>query len=138
MWNYNNTCEFIVPKGTYYVGDLCYALEDDIYHGVFGDKGYVNGLYRNEEDFFLVSGTAFGDGEYVDTEGRSYSVDAGILGICPIALAKKGTDGGHVVEFDGATECYFRAGMFSFTPVGEAIALFVIDTRGDDESEFSE
>ena len=137
MWNYNNTYEFVVPKGTYYVGDLCYALEDDIYHDVFGQKGYASGLYQHEEDFFLVSGTAFGDGEYVDTLGRTYAVDAGILGICPIALAKKGTDGGQVIEFDGDTECYFRGGMFSFTPVGEAIALFIIDTYGDD-SEFSE
>ena len=137
MWNYNNTYEFVVPKGTYYVGDLCYALDEDLYRGVFGKKGYASGLYQNEEDFFLVSGTAFGDGEYVDTLGRTYAVDAGIIGICPIALAKKGTDGGQVIEFDKPTECYFRAGIFSFTPIGDDLALFIIDTYGDD-SEFSE
>ena len=138
MWYYIDTYEFIVPKGTYYVGDLCYALEDDLYHDIFGEKGYASGLYEdeNKKEFFLVSGTAFGDGEYVDTLGRTYGVDAGIIGICPIDLAKKGTDGGQVIEFDGATECYFRGGMFSFRPIGEEMALFVIDTYGD--SDFSE
>lgn len=137
MWSYKNTYEFVVPKGTYYVGDLCYALDDDIYTGVFGGQGYADGLYRNGEDYFLVGETAFGDGTYADTDGRSYGVDSGTIGICPIDLAKKGTEGGQVIEFDCDTECYFRAGMFSFTPVGELSSLFHIDTYGDD-SEFSE
>lgn len=137
MWNYTDANKFTVPKGAYYVGDLCYALEDDIYHDVFGGQGYANGFYRNGDDFFLVSGTAFGDGCYVDTLGRSYYVDAGIIGICPIHLAKKGTDGGQVIEFDEHVECEFYHGMFSFTPLLHEEALFHIDTWGD-ESEFSE
>ena len=137
MWNYTAVNLFTVPKGTYYVGDLCYALDDDIYHGVFGDHGYSCGFYQNGTDFFLVEATAFGDGQYVDTLGRSYDVDAGIIGICPIALATKGTDGGQVVKFDEDVTCEFYRGMFSFTPFLREEALFVIDTWGDD-SEFSE
>lgn len=132
MWTYINANQFVVPKGTYYVGDLCYALEDDIYRDVYGKMNYKDGLYQNEKDYFLVAGTAFGDGEYVDTLGRSYGVDAGIIGICPIHLARKGTEGGQVIEFEEDIMCDFHQGMFSFTPLDTDEAIFHIDTWGED------
>ena len=139
-WHYSRTTTFVAPTGVYYVGDLCYALSDELYHGVFGKKYYADGLYQEADsaDFFLTAGTACGDGEYKDTVGRTYSVDAGIIGICPIHLATKGTEGGQIVTFDKAYICSFSEGVFDFRPADWAAGgWFTIDT-GFDEDEDSE
>jgi hypothetical protein len=116
-WTYTRETVFVCPKGQYYLGDLCYALGDEIYQGVFGEKTYADGLYQKDEnEFFMVAGTACGDGEYTDSQGRKYSVDAGIIGICPLEMAVKGTEGGHVVTFDKAFHASFYGGMFAFQP----------------------
>lgn len=141
-WHYSRDTTFVCPKGQYYVGDLCYALDKDIYDNVFGGKRYSDGLYQHENAvaFFMVAGTAFGDGTYKDTLGREYGVDAGIIGICPIEMAVKGTEGGHVVTFDKAFKVTFYGGLFEFDPADwSESGRFCIDTGGafesDEESE---
>ena len=58
-WIYKPYHKTIVPPGTYYVGDLCYALPDDLYHKVFGATRYQSGLYRQKgtDNFFFMGGT---------------------------------------------------------------------------------
>ena len=74
--------------GKYFIGDICYALEKDIYRQIWGDKfQYQDGCY---EDFgFAVAGTMYGDGCYNGTDGVSYSVDAGVLGITNISKQQR-------------------------------------------------
>lgn len=72
--------------GRYFIGDICYALPDKIYDEVWGDKyQYENGSY----DGFAVHGTAYGDGTYEGTDGVSYSVDAGVIGITDISKEQR-------------------------------------------------
>ena len=69
----------------------------DVQHGVFTLK-----LAGTRGITCAVSATAHGDGCYPDEEGRSYGVDAGMLGIFPARYAMhRGLDGstlGHFVD----------------------------------------
>lgn len=72
--------------GRYFIGDICYALPDKIYDEVWGDKyQYENGSYEG----FAVHGTAYGDGTYEGTDGVSYGVDAGVIGITDIGKEQR-------------------------------------------------
>lgn len=119
----------------FYIGDICYALSDIVYHDVWGGANYADGIYEEPETglSFAVASTAYGDGTYEDDYGRTYGVDAGVLGIVPGELTEKGTDGGHY--FPGAGEATLTAcyGVFDITlPSGETIH---INTEGDDDYE---
>ena len=139
-WSYNpNIMKLKIDPGTYYIGDLCYALPKDLYDKVFGEiGGYRDGLYRNMEDFFLVGGTAFGDGEYKATDGNTFAVDAGIIGIAPIRTCdmRGGTriSGGHIYSFHEPITCHFGGGDFEFmNTYGDSILS--IDTLNGDSDE---
>lgn len=58
------------------IGDLCNCLSDDDW------SDYCNSETLPEGAFSFR--TAYGDGTYTDSEGRSYGVDSGTLGICPL------------------------------------------------------
>ncbi len=118
--------EVIKSNKGFYVGDICYALADEIYRGIWGRWGYCDGKYSTPDGFaFAVAGTAHGDGEYVDQADRLYGVDAGVIGIVPLELVKPEYDfGGHI--FNGAGEAVFEAlaGFFSVSlPNGDAVFI---------------
>lgn len=129
-WVFMPTTRFKAPAGTYYIGDLCYALSDEIYDKIFGLYEYESGIYKhtNGKDFFLVDQTSYGDGCYTGSDGKEFCVDAGIIGICPTSLAEKDCDGGHIYTFTTDFLCTCREGRFTFT--GENKQL-IIDTRGE-------
>lgn len=76
-----------MPAGLYYIGDLCYVMNDewdDVCSLLFAgrDDGGCN-----EGEFVLADGrrfaiynTVYGDGSYRDADGNSYSVDSGSIG----------------------------------------------------------
>lgn len=123
----------------FYVGDICYALSDELYYGVWGATGYSDGAFTDPKSGLqvAVAGTAFGDGEYEDQRGRRYGVDAGVIGIVPCELIKpEYYSGGHI--FEGAGEAIFESenGVFNITlPSGEKVH---IDTSGDEDDEDDE
>jgi hypothetical protein len=102
-----------MPAGTYYVGDLCYVLNDE--WSDFCDRTIVDGRCLNGE-IVLSNGvrvasyqTAYGDGLYNDADGKRYAVDAGLIGCvkvedCDISNIR---DLGHIVVFD----TFFRTGV---------------------------
>jgi len=84
---------------TYYVGDLCYVLDTDDWHQVclldsfypgqdpddFDPEGYLNPEDTSFEDDragrpFYILKTAYGDGCYLGSDGKYYSVDSGTIG----------------------------------------------------------
>lgn len=115
-WTYTPTKTTTLQAGRYYIGDLCYALGDQIYHGVYGANDYESGLYTKVADqlSFFVSDTAFGDGVYYGTDGKEFGVDAGIIGICHEELMDQDGVGGHMYDFNEPVKCTFRAGRFRF------------------------
>jgi hypothetical protein len=98
------------PAGTYYFGDICLALSEEVYEDFWGAKyKYADGVYdvtselkEAAEDFgdvgdfeeplvshlrrFAVAATKSGDGKFEGTSGRLYYVDGGNLGLVSAAL----------------------------------------------------
>ena len=129
-----------LPAGEYYIGDLCYALQDQIYDKVFGKEGYESGFYQSPNGSFLVNSTAYGDGEYPGSDKHSYCVDAGIIGIASMGVCDKnnmdhkgGISGGHIYTFDYPVTCSFKGGNFHFSTRNFA---FTINTVGYDDDEY--
>lgn len=75
----------MMPAGSYYVGDLCYVMDDEEWREVC--KLTIVGNECIEGEFtlpdgrrFAMYGTKWGDGEYYDYTGNAYSVDSGTIG----------------------------------------------------------
>jgi hypothetical protein len=135
-WTFEPTMRFTAPPGEYYIGDLCYALESEVYDTIFGSLGgYDSGLYQEKgtENFFLVDNTAYGDGLYHGTDGKEFGVDAGIIGICPKALCKQDGNGGQFYTFKEPVKCRFGSGKFEFR---SGYIHLVIDTLGNEGEEY--
>ena len=120
-----------------YIGDICYALEDDVYYTEWGTKhNFQDGLITTENSLqFAVSGTAYGDGLYEGTDGTEFPVDAGVIGVVDLRLAKRYTHAqlnslGLIVP--NATKVEFSAedGYFEITVFknDKEILSFEIDT----------
>ena len=124
----------------YYVGDLCYVMHEE-WNEVCGMTSLDNeddAEYQLEDGrkFFLFS-TAYGDGQYDDTDGNPYSVDSGTIGAIKVddirdpEFARIVEEGlGHIHEFpaeiDGM-DCYAEGesfGILNFYTVQ-------IDTEGN-------
>lgn len=97
-----------MPAGDYYVGDLCYVLHDEwdeVCSITIKDNQCLDGEFTLKDGRrFAMYHTAWGDGEYYDQLGRSYGVDAGLIGCILIDDVDLLNDmnhikGGQVVNF---------------------------------------
>ena len=102
----------ILQKGVYYIGDLCYVMDqewEELCDLIEGNQYPDEGVYRfSDGRRFAIFNTAFGDGEYYDKEERSYSVDSGTLGCIKVDDLTKEIDEslGNVVEMPTDFFCY--------------------------------
>ena len=114
----------------FYIGDICNALSDATYRGVWGAAGYEEGIYEAEGLQFAVGSTDHGDGTYTGEDGVEYCVDAANIGIVPIELLhndRKEAEGAKLVCVPGEAEFSFDDGVFWFSlPNDEE---YYIDTR---------
>ena len=74
-----------MPAGKYYVGDLCYVMDSDEWSQVCsliiqGEKLLDGEFELPDGRRFAIYSTHWGDGEYYDQYGHTYSVDAGSIG----------------------------------------------------------
>lgn len=123
--------------GKYYLGDTCYVLDDNIYHGIWGDKyGFDDGLIHTPHGDYVVASTAYGDGTFEDdsTEGIIYGVDAGSIGLVPLSLATKEKPGiKHGRVIDVKNKIIFNAQNGQFHVTWDDRHSLTINT-GDEES----
>jgi hypothetical protein len=127
-----------IPPGKYYVGDICYALDDKVYDRVFGGEDYESGCYTCEDGFFMVANTAYGDGSYKGTNGKEYAVDAGVIGIVSEKLIDHDSGslcGGHIHTFKYPIHVSFKGGIFKFDSQAHT---FTIDTVGRDDDYYED
>jgi hypothetical protein len=101
-----------MPAGSYYIGDLCYVLDDDwdeacsMFFAGRSDHGVNQGGFTLRDGRnFVCFNTAWGDGGYEDNYGRMYGVDAGCIGAIQVPAGSKAPWGGNIVEFKNAFEC---------------------------------
>lgn len=76
-----------MPAGKYYIGDLCYVMDENEWDEFCGLTIDYEKHTCNDGEFtfkdgrrFAVYSTKFGDGLYFDEFDREYSVDAGSIG----------------------------------------------------------
>lgn len=131
----------ISSKIGFYIGDICYALSDKMYHELWGEKhDYNDGQFEAYDSgcCFAVAQTAYGDGSYVDQDGHDYPVDAGVIGIVPLELVakEKAKNLGSIFVDPGMAIYDIRDGVFDFTmPNGDHVH---IDTTGEDTFEWDD
>lgn len=92
-----------MPAGRYYVGDLCYVLEnewDEFCRLTIQGNECIDGEFTlSDGRKFASFGTKWGDGGYCDQFGNEYSVDAGLIGCVQVLDTQHSVSGGHIVEF---------------------------------------
>lgn len=90
----------MIPAGEYYIGDPCY---------VFSEADWDTICRQDSKNVHEIHGKKFadastgGDGSFLDTNGNSYSVDSGSLGVVPIDLVFNQEDAlrqGRIVVFE--------------------------------------
>lgn len=123
---------FMFTPGTYYVGDLCYVLEDrwdEICDLIFDENNVCSGSFNLRDGTrFALYNTAYGDGSFHDQHGNSYSVDSGSIGVVRLFSIERTADQiseedlGHVIEFDKAFNCWYDNGKIN-------IGHIIIDTN---------
>lgn len=113
--------EVEVPAGKYILGDPCYAVPDSEWMELLESCEFFNspigtirrspkeGTFNVMETFKVVAfGTRWGDGCYRGTDGNSYPVDAGLIGLVPVEVVGSEAlrdDLCTVVTFDKPTKC---------------------------------
>lgn len=75
----------MMPAGRYYIGDLCYVMDDDEWDEfcsitIKGNECLDGEFVMRDGRKFATYGTRWGDGEYCDQQGNRYGVDAGLIG----------------------------------------------------------
>jgi hypothetical protein len=129
----------MMKAGKYYIGDLCYVMHpewDEFCELTTNGHNVLDGEFNLKDGRrFATFTTKWGDGTYRDEQGRSYGVDAGLIGciavddITPSELENL-TDG-HVVEFVQDFSTFSAGGVIRFGSV-------VIDTDFEDLDEEEE
>lgn len=120
---YVDTVLYMNTKAVF-VGDICYALDEEIYDKVWLDQLHgSDGKIADEDNLYaVVAGTAYGDGTYYDDCGHEFGVDAGVIGVTDLKWMNK----------DTTIESLNRLGLVVSIPSGQAKISFVCD-----DSEFS-
>ena len=78
-------------------------------------KGPIGRLLDGTE--VIAFPTAYGDGVYADNLGNRCPVDAGVIGLVPVARAKVKREGLMVkVRFDAPVRCTSEGGRLTFGP----------------------
>lgn len=95
-----------LPAGTYWIGDLCYILDDlwdeicNMYSKHESETGTFGGEFTlSDGRRFAMYGTRFGDGTYNDQSGHDYGVDSGTLGCFPVSADDPVNSLGRLVNF---------------------------------------
>jgi len=106
---------FKLPAGRYYIGDLCYAMKEEV-EGIWDGKfGYEDGIYKNAAGaHFAMRGTEDGDGMFVSNYGKDYPVDAGHIGIAHESLCNPGEYEDYMWDFPEEFTCTFNGRTYNF------------------------
>ena len=82
---------FIVPAGTYWLGDPCYSIPKSEWREWLEAANYTT--TENLEaslgtgKYAIGLHTAYGDGLYEGTKGRRFAVDSGLIGLVDVRWA---------------------------------------------------
>ena len=130
----------MMPAGKYYIGDLCYVMGDEwrqVCSIIIKDNQCLNGEFELDDGRrFAIYSTAYGDGEYYDQYGHTYSVDAGSIGCILMSDIRANKydnllDLGAILEFTEPFETGSQGGQLQFGHV--IIETDAVDWNEDEE-----
>ena len=115
----------MMKSGQYYIGDLCYVLDDrwDEFCSltIVGDRVLDGEFNLRDGTRFATFTTRWGDGCYRDQQGREYGVDAGLIGCVAVediaATELANIKNGHIVEFVQPFSTWSAGGEIRFGTV---------------------
>ena len=129
----------MMKAGTYYIGDLCYVMNDcwdEFCELTCSGNNVLDGEFNLKDGRrFATFTTRWGDGTYLDQDGNKYPVDAGLIGcinvkdIAPSELEELSS--GRVVDFVKDFTTFSAGGVIT-------IGNVVIDTDATEELEEEE
>lgn len=112
---------------TVFVGDICYALDEEIYHKKWGESlNWADGKIQAEGNgdqgpvCAVVGSTATGDGCYEGSDGTVFGVDAGVIGVTNLKYLRD----------DETVESLNQLGKVIDIPGGECFVT-LIDENGE-------
>ena len=100
-----------LPAGKYLIGDLCYrdAVWDEMIEPFILNE--LRTLSNGKR--YVILKTAYGDGEYMDQDGKRYWVDSGTIGIVECD-GDEDTPQGRVFDFGSEFNVYNDNGEMHF------------------------
>ena len=116
----------------FYIGDICYVLDDRLYYGVWRDQNeFADGTLKDPDTGLevAVAGTAHGDGCYLGSDGAEFPVDAGVIGLVPLELVSRekepqGGRLGEIFKMPGEAEFIAENGLFTVSlPDGHMVEI---------------
>ena len=125
-----------LKAGTYWIGDLCYVMDDvwdEVCDRIIDGDNVLEGKFglADGREFVMFS-TAYGDGSYNDGNLNDYGVDSGSIGAILVSdirdVKGNAVSLGHVHTFDTDFTCESTGGDMRFHNV-------YIYTSGSDEEE---
>jgi|LakMenEpi03Aug12_release.lakeMendotaPanAssembly.Ray.scaffolds.fasta_scaffold00051_69 hypothetical protein len=125
----------MLPAGEYYIGDLCYVIDDENWDNFCAMTCFGNHVLDGEFNFqgtaIACYGTMYGDGCYRDQTGHEYPVDAGLIGCILLSEITKpeGVEHGRVVTFERSFRTFSYRGVIGFDNVQ-------IDTSDNEKDEY--
>lgn len=122
-----------MPSGQYYIGDLCYVLNDrwsQVCDQTIEGRSVKEGKFTLPDGTeFVLFSTAYGDGTY-HANGTDIGVDSGSIGCVLLSditdNAENDTNLGVIIDFKDVFECSTDKGLMEFGHV-------VVNTRHVEE-----
>lgn len=132
----------MMKAGKYYVGDLCYVMDndwDEVCDLTIDGSQVLSGEFNMKDGRrFALYTTMYGDGTYRDEQGREYPVDSGSIGcvrVEDITMDQADINFGQIIEFDKDFNCGFESGVIYFGKM--RIDTDPTDEEFEDEEEYS-
>lgn len=129
--------KYILPKGKYFIGDICYILKKSYYNQWVDKLKGKNGLFNINGSMFAVHSTSYGDGYYPSNINMSFPVDSGTIGIVneklfsatkAKKLITKNMTLGQIYNFTGDVTFKYKYGVFKIESSKDKIKI-KIDTN---------
>jgi len=143
FWSFKKLDDAIVlPPGKYYIGDLCYPLdESDLYINVWSKSNHIApSFYHSDVGSIIMNYTEYDNGTYMDSAHNTYSVCNGNitmismeiieeellkenLSSCMKASINDFVEGGHIHTFTHPIMLRFENNLFQICTLYEHVVL---------------
>ena len=137
-----------LPPGQYWIGDLCYVIQDDTKWDQLCDmiqddrgKSVTRNVYTLKDGTkFMFCSTAYGDGTYNDQFGNEYGVDAGMIGMIALSDIDNHPDNdiglGHVFTFDEPVYCSYYNGTLKFGNASKNVTIETDEKEAPEDDQY--